>query len=179
VGVFKKRKIVEKKSHQTDKYIGKECGMNLEVDYLKECLELSPVAIQAEFARMAGDTAFWNEQYKKAYQTYWVKKVEFERLEAQLSLEVRTTLEHADSKIRVTEALIESTMKSSPVWIKDRLELVEADCERVKFLGILDSLRTKKDMLISLGAHLREEMAGDPMLKSHIRIHNDPDIERG
>lgn len=154
--------------------------MNLEADYLKECLELSPVAIQAEFCRMASDVAFWNEEYRKVYKTFWVKKVEFERLESRLSLETRTMLENADSKTRVTEALVESTMKAgSQEWIKGRLELVEADCERVKLLGILESLRDKKDMLVSLGAHLREEMAGDPMLKTHMRNQHDSDVERG
>jgi len=175
-----KLKIVGKKNHRSDKYIEKGVTVNLEADYLKECLELSPVAIQAEFCRMASDVAFWNEEYRKVYRAYWIKKVEFEWFEKRLSLETRTMLETAELKGRVTEALIESTMKGqSQDWIKLRLELVEADCERVKLIGILESLRDKKDMLVSLGAHLREEMAGDPMLKTHMRNQHDSDVERG
>lgn len=163
--------------HSVKELQEKGVHVNLEADYLKECLELSPVAIQAEFCRMAGDVAFWNEEYRKVYKTFWCKKVEFERLESRLSLETRTMLENADSKTRVTEALVESTMKAgSQEWIKGRLELVEADCERVRLVGILESLRDKKDMLVSLGAHLREEMAGDPMLKTHMRNQHESDM---
>jgi hypothetical protein len=51
-----------------------------------------------------------------------------------------------------------------------RAKEVAADAERVRLYGVLDALRSKRDMLISLGAHIRAEMQHDPMIRERAAL---------
>ena len=81
-------------------------------------------------------------------------------------LETRESL-LADGK--ATEKLIEAKAMCNPEWQKAHIALVEIEAEKTRVRGICDSIAAKKEMLISLGAHIRSEMEGDPMLR---RDHN-------
>ena len=51
-------------------------------------------------------------------------------------------------------------------WAESCRIVHDADGRRLKLQGVLDAVRTKKDMLVSLGASMRAEMQGDPSIRA-------------
>ena len=139
--------------------------------YLKDCVTIEPLAIQEEYVRLPSDLAYWNAQYAEAQKELQVAKVDLDVLERELYAVVRNELEQGAGK-RVTEKMIEAGMGQSSVWVDAKKRVATAEGDRAKMYGILDAVRTKKEMLISLGAHLRIEMAGDPVLRDQSKAYS-------
>lgn len=138
--------------------------------YLKDCVTIEPLAIQEEYVRLPSDLAYWNARYAEAQKELQIAKVELDVLERELYAVVRNELEQGAK--RVTEKMIEAGMGQSSVWVEAKKRVADAEGDRAKMYGILDAVRTKKEMLISLGAHLRIEMAGDPVLREQSKAYS-------
>jgi len=41
--------------------------------------------------------------------------------------------------------------------------------EKIRLYGVIDAVRTKRDMLISIGAQVRAEMESDPSIRERSR----------
>lgn len=135
--------------------------------YFLECTQIVPEAIHEEYVRLPADLAFWNARYADAQQAYLDSKAELDILERELYMVVREDLEASGGK--VTEKMVDSAMALSEVWKDARRALAKAEGEKHRLFGKLDAVRAKRDMLISLGAHLRAEMQGDPRLRDESR----------
>lgn len=135
--------------------------------YLRQCVRINPEDIQGEFIRIPGDLAYWNAQYAKAMREHLLAKIDENVLEAQLEPIVRQGLREAGAKI--TENMVSSAIQSHESLVEAKRRTAEADVAKNECFGYLDSIRSKKDMLISLGAHLRIEMMGDPILRDQMR----------
>ena len=133
--------------------------------YLRDCVRIEPLAIQEEYVRLPADLAYWNAQYADAQREHLMAKVEYEVIDRELYPVVRQELEAGGQ--RVTEKMIEAGIGQSGVWVDAKKRVAEADALKAKMYGVLDAVRTKRDMLISLGAHLRAEMQHDPTLREH------------
>ena len=144
------------------------------VQYLEECVNIEPVAIQEEYVRVPADLAYWNAKFSDALKAFLLAKLALSKVEARLQLETRASME--GGKTKVTESVITAMIESSDDWAKVKLALVDAECEKVRLWGVCDALRSKKEMLVSLGATLRSEMEGDPMLRSYMRDQHDGDV---
>lgn len=131
--------------------------------YLKECVAIEPLAIQEEYVRIPSDLAYWNAQYAKAQREALVAKVNLDVLERELYAVIRGELEAGGA--RVTEKTIDAGIGRSEAWVEAKHHLAESEAEKAKLYGYLDAVRTKREMLISLGAHLRIEMQGDIRLR--------------
>ena len=127
-------------------------------DYLKQCIELEPEAINEEFARMSADYAYWNERYAAANKSHLAAEWEEEKVEARLYLHFK---EPADGKKPPTEAAVDAAVKLSPEYDAAHLKVLEYAAERDYLRGVLETLRTKREMLVSTGAQLRQEAQGD------------------
>ncbi len=136
-------------------------------DYLRECVKIEPLAIQEEFVRIPMDLAYWNARYARALKNYLMSKIEVDVMYARLEPEIRQALINAGAK--VTEAQVKSAIESNEDYIAVRRDQVNAEVEKNELFGCLDAIRSKKEMLISLGAHLRAEMEGDPTIREHNR----------
>ena len=131
--------------------------------YLKECVDLVPEQINEEFARMSADYAYWNEKYAEANRLELLRDWEKKKCFASLYLQKKFDLEAAGKK--APHDLVESEVTTSQVFGAALEALIEAQAESVHLKGILEALRTKREMLISTGAHLRQEMQGDPIMR--------------
>lgn len=140
---------------------------DIEVDaYLADCVQIYPEAIQEEYVRMPSDLAYWAERYAKALRVYLGSKLDLDRSRARLRVACRLDLEVQG---KVTESMVESAVDQHPEMEVARLNYIEAEVEKVRISGLLDAIRTKKDMLVSLGAHVRTEMERDPLLRETSR----------
>lgn len=144
--------------------------MNIDKE-LARCVNIEPLILNEEFVRLPSDLAYWNGQYSEALKTYLTTKLQLKRLEAQLQMEKRVELETQNKK--VTESMVEAAIEIDDRHHAAQLALIESECEKEKLDGFCEALRTKKEMLISLGASLRAEMNGDPMLRNHMRDQRD------
>lgn len=132
---------------------------DLEVDdYYKTCLELEPELINEEFARMSGDFAYWNEKYAAANKAQLLAEWQEEQAEAALYLKYKETPE---GKKPPTEAAVDASVKLDPLYATAHLKTLEHQAERDYLRGVLETLRTKREMLVSMGAQLRQEEKSD------------------
>ena len=134
--------------------------------YQRDCVEILPEAIHEEYVRLAADLGYWNAQYAAAVKAYLSSKVEADILERELYPVIRAQLEQAG---KVTEKMVDAALAQSEVWEDAQRLKVTTEGEKLRLYGVLDSVRAKKDMIISLGAHLRTEMEGDPVLREQSR----------
>lgn len=141
---------------------------DVEMDaYLKQCVGINPEDIQEEFVRIPSDLAYWNARYARALREHLLAKVDRDVLKAQLDPLIRRELMEAGAKL--TEALVKSTIESDDRLIEAERRCVEAEVQKNEVYGYLDAIRSKKEMLISLGAHLRAEMEGDPLIREEAK----------
>lgn len=134
--------------------------------YLKECTDIVPEAIHEEYVRLPADLAYWNAQYAAAQKAHLSAKVEFDILERELYPVIRAQLEQGG---KVTEKMVDSALAQSEAWQDAKRLVASTEAEKLRLYGVLDAVRSKRDMLISLGAHLRSEMEGDPRLREESR----------
>lgn len=136
--------------------------MDEKLKAVQDAVKIEPLAMQEEFIRIPADLSHWNAQYAEVLKAYLLAKARTEHEWARIWLETREAL-LADGK--ATEKLIESKAMCNPDWQKAHLSLVELEAEKARIRGIVDALEAKKEMLVSLGAHLRAEMESDPMVR--------------
>lgn len=132
--------------------------------YLSECTKIEPVAIDEEFIRTPSDVAFWNARFADALEVYLKAKAHMETEWARLRLLTREELLAKGEK--ATESAIDNNTEVRPEWAAARLTFIEAEVQKARIAGSCEAVRTKKEMLQSLGAKLRIEMGSDPMVRA-------------
>jgi hypothetical protein len=133
-------------------------------EYLQECIRIEPEALQEEFVRMPADFAFWNEQYKTALESFLRAKANLEQVEAKTYLVACNKLNPATAKVFTVDG-IKALVETEDTVMMAREALIIAEVEMTKLKGILEAIRTKRDMLIQLGAQIRTEMQNDPVVR--------------
>lgn len=133
-------------------------------EYLKSCLRIEPLALQEEFVRVPADFAYWAEQYKVALEKHLTAKAELERAEARSYLLSSNKVNPATAKPFTVDA-IKALVTTDPDVVLSRDAAVAAEVDSVRLKNILEAIRTKREMLISLGAQVRSEMEHDPLVR--------------
>ncbi len=136
-------------------------------EYLRECVKIEPLAIQEEFVRIPADLAYWNARYALALREHLTAKIDLDVTRAKLQPIVRLAIQEAGGK--VTESQVDAAIESHDSYVDARRRVADAEVAKNELFGSLDAIRAKKDMLMSLGAHLRVEMEGDPVMREHVR----------
>jgi hypothetical protein len=140
----------------------------LDVDeYLYESVRIEPLALEEEFVRMSADLAYWNQRYAAAVREHLTSKIAIERTASHLRIIHRERLT-AENPKPPTESMVEAAVNTDEQMDKARAALIDAEVEKVRLAGVLDAVRTKRDMLVSLGAHVRAEMQADPSIRSDV-----------
>jgi hypothetical protein len=70
---------------------------------------------------------------------------------------------------KVTEALLAETVACDPKYDLVVAEAIEAERAWLQIRGVVRAIEEKGRMLMSLGAHIREEMKGDPSVRREER----------
>jgi hypothetical protein len=130
---------------------------------LRDAVRIEPMAIEEEFVRMPGDLAYWNEQYAQATSRYLRTKAEAARLDGKLRKAARQKL--LDANVKPTESQVEAEVVGSVEHEEMTERLIETEVDALRLKGVVDAIRTKRDMLIQVGAHLRAEMERDPAIR--------------
>lgn len=131
---------------------------------LYDAVFIAPEQIKEEFARVPSDLAYWNARFAEAAREAQLAKGHVKQVRARLFIEYRERLRSEDSK--VTDTLIDAYVENDPQVIDANLNAVETEAERMRLYGHIDSIRSKRDMLVSLGSVVRSEMEHDPVIKS-------------
>lgn len=85
-------------------------------------------------------------------------KVKFEVIEAKIYEETRRLA--AEDGEKITEKMLENRVKSTPMWLKAKLAVVDAQGISDINRALVESLKDRKDMLVQLGADRRGDMQG-------------------
>ncbi len=132
---------------------------NIEVDdYYKQCIDFEPALIDEEFARLSGDLGYWNEMVANASKEVMLAEWAAKKIEAQLYLKYK---EPAEGKKPPTEATVDAAIKVDPAYEAAHLKFIEAQYEYTQLAGRAKTISKKGEMLVSLGAQIRQEREGD------------------
>jgi hypothetical protein len=140
-------------------------------EFLRDCVQIEPLALEEEFIRMPADLAYWTQRYAEAQRKCMLAKLDLDETDARLTLMHRERMLAVGDK--ATEKIVDSAVTSDPAMHAARAAFIEAEYEKNKLNGTVDAIRTKKDMLVSLGAHIRAELQGDPALRAQARGHRE------
>lgn len=153
-------------------------------DFLARCVQIEPMMLEEEFVSLPSQMAYWNERYAQANRTYLQAKIKREGTFARVRLELKakaemTSQEAADDKAEdkkkaakpkgpTVDDLKAMTDQNPEVRAAVEHELMsEVEYDRLR--GVMEALRAKREMLVSLGAHLRAEMAVNPNMREEVR----------
>jgi hypothetical protein len=133
-------------------------------EYLRDCVRIEPLVIEEEYVRLPADLAYWNARFSESVQAFLTAKMNAEEHEARQRILHREILLAAGGK--ATESQVDAAVTCDPSIREVRIKYIAAEARKHHIGGIVDAIRTKRDMLISLGAHMRAELQGDPVLKT-------------
>jgi len=137
---------------------------DVEVDaYLVQCVHLDPLALDEEFIRLPADVAYWNERYAQTIRAHLVVKHDMDKTRAAVMLEIRE--DAANTGVKMTVADVEARVLVDGRVADATVAAIEAEAAMKHARVRCDSLSAKRDMLQSLGAKVRAEMAGDPAVR--------------
>lgn len=134
---------------------------------VRECTDIFPEAIQEEYVRLPSDLAYWNKQYAEAQRVELKAKARAKRARADAQLRIRQ--EAADDGRKMTDKIAEAETEIDADVAEAEDFYADAVADRSRLYGVVDAVRAKKDMLVSLGAHVRAELEGDPSLRAEAR----------
>lgn len=137
-------------------------------DYLKECVDLVPELLSEEFARMSADYAYWNERYAAANRAELA--AEWARDKAYAATYLRRKLELEAEGKKAPEATVDAEVRTDAAYGAAVEAHIAAKAEREHLRGVLEALRTKREMLVSAGAHQRQEMQGDMAMRDRAAL---------
>lgn len=135
-------------------------------EYLRDSVEIDPLDMHNAFIEMPGLLAYWNERYATALRAFLFAKLDVDTMKGQLQPIVRQAI--ADAGGKPTEAMVEAAILANEGLIDLKEKLIEAEVTKNEIFGALDAVRSKKEMLISLGAQLRAEMGSDPLIRDQV-----------
>lgn len=135
--------------------------------YLRECVRVAPEDMTREFVQLPGLLAYWNQRYAVAHKAYLDAKLDATVTRARLQPLVRDALAMAGG--RVTEAVVEAAIDANEDYIAAVRALNAADAMKSEMFGVVDTIRAKREMLVSLGATIRAEMQHDPVTREYSR----------
>lgn len=136
-------------------------------EYERRVALIDPLRLHEAYIALPADLAHWNARLAEAFEAYLRADFERDKMEARLSLEGRHAL--AIEQGKVTEAQVRERVRLDPRWEEISLAAIEAEARKVRTRGIVDAILAKKEMLISLGAHVRKEMEHNPVLRDQHR----------
>jgi hypothetical protein len=143
-------------------------GVEYDTD-LEDALSIRETNLNYEFCRQAELFAFYSTAYELALFELGRKKVHLEQLCAQL--DYKTRMEAKNGAIKMTETMVEHTIKGSKDYLISQEEMLEV----TKLTGLLkqakDAIVQKKSMLEQLGFTQRQERNSDPSMKADYLKH--------
>jgi hypothetical protein len=131
------------------------------LDEEAQAVAINPGMLRDEFVAFPAQLAYYGERYSLAIARAAALEEQREDIEAEVYLELRAN--KADGQ---TEKVLASMVRMDKRVKLARDMALEAEANKQRFKHkVMDPLYAKKDMLVSIGAHQRAELSGDPMVK--------------
>jgi hypothetical protein len=124
-----------------------------------EDLKIDVNDLSTGFSTQAAIFVHYGRKQAAAERQSAVKKLLIETTHAQLDRKIREEAAAAGKK--TTENGIEQEIATNPIFIKAKMEHIEADSIETANRITVEAFRQRKDMLIQLGADARQEMQGE------------------
>lgn len=134
-------------------------------EYLKSCVTIEQADLQGEFVRVSSDLSYWNHRYAESCKRLLLAELARKKLHAALWLENKVDTLGKSGKAPTLDDL-KAMVELDINYREAKAEEIEAEVEKEELRGVVEAIRTKKEMLISLGAHIRAEMNGNPQINS-------------
>jgi hypothetical protein len=132
--------------------------------------------LTGEYIRLPALMARYGARLSLAIQDYQEAELAFDRVEAGVSLEWRHTLGIAREGTarggKATESSVQDHVRNDQRWVDAKMGMIEADAKRHRARELCTALAAKREMLVSLGAHIRKEMDLDPTTRRTVANHN-------
>lgn len=132
-------------------------------EYLYECTHINDDDINNEFKRTSADIAFWSKKYADAVKESITAEINRKQVWSAKWIATKEMLVATGSRATIED--IKSNLETDNSVREARAREITAEFEKERIKGIMEAIRTKREMLISLGAHLRQEMQQDPTIK--------------
>jgi len=121
-------------------------------EFLQKVINIDPLDLDDHFRRLPAELAYYNAQYAEAYARQLDAKRQLERTHAETYHLV------LQGEKKMTVQAINAAIEEDEVYSLAKKELVDAESEKQRLRGKVEVVSAKKEMLISLGAHIRSEM---------------------
>ena len=128
---------------------------------------LDPLLIKGQYMRLPALYAYHNGRYADALEAHLRAELERKRTEARLAIQIRKTAQLTGSK--ATESAIREAIDNSDEWAEVCMAEIDTQVALARERGEVERLRIQKDMLVSLGAHVRQELDANPFAREQSR----------
>ena len=128
------------------------------VSHVRDAIHINGGDLRRELEKLPSDLAHYGFAFAKAHRRMIAAKLTVEELRASVYLQAREAL--TDLGTKFTEAVLDAHVTGNSGVRESRAELVEAEYEREQLRAVCDSLRAKRENLVSLVMLARAEMAG-------------------
>jgi len=132
-------------------------------EFLQQVIDINPLNIAEHFQRVPAELAYYNQQYADAVSDYLISKAKCDRAHAVAYVDLAEATDSRGKKLTV--AAIEAAIQLDAEYQAAKAAFISSEANKQELRGKVDVVSAKKEMLISLGAHLRVEMS-DPMVKA-------------
>lgn len=136
-------------------------------EYLRECVRIDPHSLNDEFVRLPADYAFFNEKYRTALERSLLADAAVKRMRA--GLYITSSEAVMPSGKPATVGYIEALVERDPDYAQAASEAIYAEADVAHVKGVLEAIRTKRDMIIQMGATVRQELQNDPAVRDRAR----------
>jgi hypothetical protein len=148
---------------------------------------IRPNAIQTEYAELPSNLARWVKRRVDTTKLHHLAKLEAQAAKSRAEFAADVAEARARSDVKVNRAGVKLTsddvaalVACHPDYVAAReraiavaeevgKRVVETEAMRDEAVGMIETIHAKREMLVSLGAHLRLEMQRDPMIRDRDR----------
>ncbi len=123
---------------------------------------IAPESVKHEYTLMSASLARQGELLAEASRDAATAKAAKEQRYAEVYIAL---LEDSEGEKKPPEAVLKAKVLTNASYQASVQKYIIADYERSKISSDMEALRTKRDMLVSLGAHIRLELRADPSLR--------------
>lgn len=126
---------------------------------LEEAVSVNRDDLNSEFVRLSADLAYWGEQLAEAEHEYSMAKLASEKLTAEAFVRYKEHLQSTQG--RTTDSSVNAMVTKDHRIVASKTNLLTKTHERNRLKSVVESIRAKKEMIISLGAQMRAEMQSE------------------
>jgi hypothetical protein len=112
--------------------------------------------LEGEYLRAPADYAYIAEQYATAVQTLELLKARLDCVRAATRMQLRKLRTEEEARVP-SERRLDAEIEADAEVQNIRAAVAAATGDKTALRGLLDAISMKRDMLVNLGAHARQE----------------------